>query len=316
MTPSLFFRLNASFRKQKNHIFHLSMGGTIISDEAGMAEAAFHHFTGLLGTEGSRAFTIALQAMDSRVFDLAGLERPFDEAEIWDAIKRLPTRKAPGPDGFMAEFLAACWDIIKADFYEAFQKFFDMNGRSFQGLNQALITLLSKKLEVASLSDFRPISLIHHFAKLVAKVLSLRLAPRLAELVSTYQSAFISGWCVHDNFFLWQQTARQLHSLRVPRVLLKLDITKAFDSVSWAFLLKVLHHLGFGNRWCEWISILLSTASMCVLLNDTPWPPISHRKGLRQGDPLFPMLFVIMIDVLNSKIQQAVSSGILHTSTK
>uniref|UniRef100_A0A453J308 Uncharacterized protein n=1 Tax=Aegilops tauschii subsp. strangulata TaxID=200361 RepID=A0A453J308_AEGTS len=62
---------------------------------------------------------------------------------------------------------------------------------------------------------------------------------------------------------------------------------------------ETLRHLGFGTRWCEWISILLSTASTRVLLNGTPGPPIAHAQGLRQGDPVSPMLFTLVIDKLN-----------------
>lgn len=90
--------------------------------------------------------------------------------------------------------------------------------------------------------------MIHLIAKLFAKVLSLRLAPRLGELVSVNQSTFIAGRSVHDNFLLVQQTARVLHNIKAPCVLLKLDIARAFDLVSWAFLLDVLNHPGFGHR--------------------------------------------------------------------
>uniref|UniRef100_A0A453BVA6 Uncharacterized protein n=1 Tax=Aegilops tauschii subsp. strangulata TaxID=200361 RepID=A0A453BVA6_AEGTS len=87
------------------------------------------------------------------------------------------------------------------------------------------------------------------------------------------QSAFIADRCVHDNFMLVQQTAHQLHNLRAPRVLLKLDTTRAFDTVSWPFLIDVLRHLGFGRRWIEWITILLSTSSTRVLVNGVPRSP-------------------------------------------
>lgn len=143
---------------------------------------------------------------------------------------------------------------------------------------------------------------LHLIAKLFAKVLSLRLAPRLSEIVSTNQSTFISGRSVHDNFLLVQQTARQLHNLKSPRVLLKLDIARAFDSVSWPFLLEAMQHLGFGPRWCEWVSILVSTSSTRVMINGSPGPPIPHACGLRQGDPLSPMLFTIVIDVILRQI--------------
>ena len=98
-------------------------------------------------------------------------------------------------------------------------------------------------------------------------------------------------------------------------MLLKLDIARAFDSVSWPFLLQLLQHLGFGPRWREWISMLLSTASTRVLINGHPGPPIDHAHGLRQGDPVSPMLFTLVIDVLNSMLLRAVELGLLHRLT-
>ena len=160
----------------------------------------------------------------------------------------MPKGREPGPDMFTSEFLCVSWTTIKADFVDAFNKLYNLNGCGFQRLNEVLITLLPKKPDATTLADFRPISLIHLFAKLFAKVLSLRLAPRLGDMVSTNQSAFIVGRCIHDNFLLVQQTTRHLHNLKQPRVMLKLDIARAFDSVSWAFLLDTLRHLGFGRR--------------------------------------------------------------------
>jgi hypothetical protein len=98
-----------------------------------------------------------------------------------------------------------------------------------------------------NIRDFRPISLVHSFAKLITKILANRLAARLNELVSPIQSAFIKGRFIQDNFMLVQQTARYLHRQKQARILLKLDITKAFDSVSWPFMLQVPRNLGFGQ---------------------------------------------------------------------
>lgn len=168
---------------------------------------------------------------------------------------------------FTAEFFQACWTTVKDDVMAAFGKLHALHGRGFQGLNQALLVLIPKKPDSATLRDFRPIGLIHSFAKLVAKALALRLSPRLSSLVGENQCAFVKKRCIHDNFMLVQQTARFLHRLKEPRVMLKLDIAHAFDSVSWALLFAVLQHVGFGPRFREWIAILLSTASTRILLN-------------------------------------------------
>jgi hypothetical protein len=103
-------------------------------------------------------------------------------------------------------------------------------------LNSAYITLIPKKAQADQVKDFRAISVVHSFAKLVTKMLANRLASHLDQMVSPSQSVFIKKWFIQDNCMLVQQTARFLHSQKQPRILLKLDITKAFDSVSWSFL--------------------------------------------------------------------------------
>jgi hypothetical protein len=106
----------------------------------------------------------------------------------------LPPGKAPDPDGFTAEFLQKCWSTVKGDFMAAFDKLFTMCGRGFQGLNQALMILLPKRPDAAALGDYRTFSLIHIFAKLVAKTMSSRQAPRMESLVDrTNVRSFANG---------------------------------------------------------------------------------------------------------------------------
>ena len=213
----------------------------------------------------SRPFSLDFAVFDHRSFDLSDLELPFSEEEIWCAVKLLTAGKSTGYDGFTSEFLCSAWEIVKCDICEALGKLYSMNGHSFQRLNEALITLIPKKQDDVSLTDYRPISLIHLLAKLFAKVLSLWLSPRLGELVSANQSAFISGRSAHEIFLLVQQTTRLLHNLKVPHMLLKLDITRAFDSLSCQFLFEVLDRYGFGPRFREWLAILLSTSSTRII---------------------------------------------------
>jgi hypothetical protein len=179
-------------------------------------------------------------------------------------------------------------------------------------LNSAYVTLLPKMADAVEVKDFRSFSLVHSFTKIVMKVLANRLMMKLPSLVSCNQSAFVKGQCILDNFMLVQETAKALHRQKVPRLLLKLDTSKAFDLVSWSFLMEVLQHLGFGPAWYNILSKLLRSSSTRVLVNGEPSDLICHQRGLRQGDPLSPMLFILVIDVLNPLITKASEQVLLQ----
>jgi hypothetical protein len=178
-------------------------------------------------------------------------------------------------------------------------------------LNDALLVLLRKNDAPKRLKDYRPIALMHNFSKIFAKCLARRLAPRLSEMVAPNQSAFIKGRAIHDNFRTVQLVCRWLYSKNVPSLLLKVDIAKAFDSITWPFLIDILRHIGFSRRWCNWISALLSTTSTKVVVNGRPGRRIAHARGFRQGDPISPMLFVLVMEILNSLIREADRCGAL-----
>lgn len=194
---------------------------------------------------------------------------------------------------------------------DCFQALTHMDARGLGAVNQALIFLLPKRPDAKELKDFRPVSLIHSLGKLIAKVLASRLAPKLPDLLGLHQSAFVKGRCLHDNFLMVQGAARRLHSTRHASILLKLDITKAFDSLNWGFLFEVLIKRDFGRKWMSWIGGLLGSATTMVLMNGIPGRLIFNKRGLGQGDPLSPMLFVVAMDVLNDLLVHASNSGVL-----
>jgi hypothetical protein len=220
--------------------------------------------------------------------------------------------KAPGLDGFTGRFYKACWDIIKENIMAVVSAVWRRDFRNFRLLNMPYITLIPKKDDATQPGDFRPISLIHSFVKLLMKILANRLAARLDSLVPKNQSDFIKGRFIQDNFMLVQQTSRFLHAPTQPRAMLKLDITKAFDSVSWTFLMEVLEKLGFGRIWRDIVSGMLATSSMQILLNGVPGQSITHRRGLRQGDLLSPMLFILVMNIINLLIAKAAEMGLLQ----
>jgi hypothetical protein len=194
--------------------------------------------------------------------------------------------------------------IIKPDILKAFVAFSTIDTRSFHLINGVLVILLLKTHDAIPIKNFRAISLIHYLSKLFSKDLAFKLMLKMDDLVKPNQSAFIRNMNIQDNFRMVRGAAKLLHTRKKSLVLLKIDISKAFDLVFWPFLIKVLQFMGFPLRWTNWISVLLSTASSKVAINGQHSDRICHARGLRQGDPLSPLLFIIAMEVLNAMFMQ------------
>lgn len=124
-------------------------------------------------------------------------------------------------------------------------------------------------------------------------------------MVLTSQSAFIRGQSNHDNFTYVRNLARSYHRNKRPTLLFKLDISKASEFVRWDYLMALLQHQGFPQRWINWLGALLVTSHSKILLNGIPGEEIRHGCGLCQGDPLSPLLFILAIDPLQKNYGQS-----------
>lgn len=164
--------------------------------------------------------------------NLSHLDHPFTEEELWEVIRSLPADKSPSLDGRTAEFYQSTWSLIKQDLLLAVNALKRLDIRGFHGLNNAFITLLPKRDEATTAADFRPICLIHSFTKIFAKMMARRLTLEIGNLIEVNQSAFIKHRSIHDNFKLVQATAKAFQNCKMLRLLLKLGIAKAFDTVA------------------------------------------------------------------------------------
>jgi hypothetical protein len=164
-------------------------------------------------------------------------------------VKSMPRIKALSPDGYIGLFFRCCWEIIHHDLMRAIDQFYNLNQQGLQFLNQALVVLIPKWPNTVRVIDFRPISMIHSFAKILSKLLSIMLAPELKHLIAHNQNAFIKKCSIHDNFMLVSQMVRELYKKKTPAMFIKIDISKALDSMKWSYLIDIMVHLGFGPRW-------------------------------------------------------------------
>jgi hypothetical protein len=228
-----FFHVKANGRRRKNFIHSLSReGGTDAISQEEKRQVVDAHFHAILGTTPLPSATFNWESLGLPSLDLSALDADFSLAEIHDAVKAMPSDKAPGPDGFISNFFKASWDLVGPDILLAFQQIADGNFAGLHLLNVSHMVLLPKCDDASSMKNYRPISLMHSFAKLFMKVLATRLASRIDELVGIEQSAFIKGRCIQDNFTYVRALLRRLHRSKTPSLLMKLDISKAFDSVS------------------------------------------------------------------------------------
>jgi hypothetical protein len=239
------------------------------------------------------------------------LEAPFSREEVRKTIMEMPSDRAPGPDGFFSLFFKLCWEIIADDMLAALEFLHRGQDNNFRRLNSLILILLSKKEDPLNIKDYRPISLIHSFSKILTKILVARLAPMLTSIVSLAQCAFVQSRSIHEKYKLVANTARFLHRKKSPAVLMKIDISKAFDTLSWEVLLKILRLRGFGASFCNLICGILPSAHTTVMINGERGVPIQLARGVRQGDPLSPTLFILAMDSLHASIQWAAEQGVL-----
>lgn len=232
------------------------------------------------------------------------LTERFLEEEVKGAVWDCENSKCPGPDGFNFRFIKEFWETMKGDICR-FVNELHQNGRLPKGSNSAFISLIPKKENPQHLGDFRPISLVGCMYKILAKILARRLNRVLPYVIDDRQSAFIRGRNILHSVLVVNETLDEVKRKKKGGIFLKVDFEKAYDSVSWNYILYMLQRMGFCSQWVKWIAECLRSARASVLVNGSPLEEFPLQKGLRQGDPLAPFLFVIAAEGLTAMMREA-----------
>ncbi|KAJ0917796.1 putative RNA-directed DNA polymerase [Helianthus annuus] len=237
------------------------------------------------------------------------LTEPFSLSEIKDAIWGCAGDRAPGPDGFNFKFIKCHWDLFQGDFLKIFQEFHS-KGSISRCCSSSFIALIPKIKDPTSPANFRPISLIGVVNKAISKVLVNRLKKVVGNLVSEEQSAFLAGRNITDGPLILNEVIAWMKKTKKLGMIFKIDIHKAYDSLNWNYLDSIMSQMNFPVLWRGWIMATLVSSRASVLVNGSPTMEFECTRGLRQGDPLSPFLFVIAMEALSGIMKKAVSEGI------
>ncbi|GJT55778.1 RNA-directed DNA polymerase, eukaryota, reverse transcriptase zinc-binding domain protein [Tanacetum coccineum] len=178
-----------------------------------------------------------------------------------------------------------------------------------EGCNSTFIALIPKNPDANMVKDFRPISLIGSIYKIIAKILTNRLVGVLGDIVNEVQSAFISERQILDGPFILNEIMQWCRRRKKQSLIFKVDFEKAYDSVRWDFLDDILVKFGFGIKWRGWIQNCLNSSKGSILVNGSPTEEFQFYKGLKQGDPLSPFLFILVMESLHISFQRVVDVG-------
>ena len=293
-----YFHTKASGRKKKNTIFKLMDDRGIWRElDSEVAEVVVSYFENLYRTSHPDKILEVVEAVDPKVFDEMNqyLIKQFTRDEIEAALKQMHPTKSPGPNGMPAIFFQNYWDIVGNDGVGMVLNVLNSN-ISMTDINKTFITLIPKINNPTKMSDFRSISLCNVIYKLIFKVLANRLKLVLPNIISENQSAFLSERLITDNVLIAFELMHYLDHKKDGKdcfMAIKLDMSKAYNRVEWGFIEQVMKKLGFHDSWICMIMCCITSISFFVLINGLAHGNIIPLRGLHQGDPLLPYLFLL-----------------------
>lgn len=311
---SIYFHTVTKGRRARNQLTVIeNEAGTSFFEEDEISKVFAEFCTDLFSTKGQMDIQLVDRALSFRITpDInKALEAIPSEAEVSSAIFSINPEKALGPDGFSAGFYKSLWSTLGPDIYREVQNFF-ISGSMEQKINETYLCLLPKGTAPKKPSEYRPIAFCNVRYKVIAKILTRRLQPFLNGIISKHQSAFVPNRDITDNVLITHETLHYLKTSGATKrcsMVVKTDMSKAYNRIEWRFLETVLRKLGFSYAWIRRVMECVTTVFYSCLINGAQRDIFTPSRGLWQGDPLSPYLFILCTEVLSGLWNEAHVTG-------
>ncbi|XP_061375716.1 uncharacterized protein LOC133317851 [Gastrolobium bilobum] len=308
-----FFHASTISRRRINKILALkNIEGCWVSDAEELINLATSYFISLYAEDIGvrRAFPLSNMFPTIEPHVNLSLSLVPDDIEIRRVVFSMGKLKAPSSDGIHALFLQTQWKSVRDSICTLIRSFFSDPNR-IEEVNQTLICFIPKTECPDSISNFRLISLCNVSYKILTKLLANRLKDFMPSWISPNQCSFISGRHGSDNVIIAQEVVHSMKKRKCAKgwMAIKLDLEKAYDRLNWQFIHDTLIDLGLPDILIRLIDSCVSSSTMNLLWNGNTTGDFKLSKGIRQGDPLSPYLFVLCVERVGHLINSASQAG-------
>ncbi|XP_039120948.1 uncharacterized protein LOC120257557 [Dioscorea cayenensis subsp. rotundata] len=316
-----FFHNSTRIRKHTNSIAQVKdLNNFSFSDRAGIENAFIEFYSNLWTATSGDSFTDVFNNLPNDLPHLSNIDRDFLMRVVTreEVALRFLTSPRKNPDSTVSIFeFYPFWSEVDDHLFEAINFFF-IHSVIPASWGRTYIMLIPKKDNPSFVTDYRPISLCNVCYKIITKILANRLKFVLPKLIGIEQAGFVSGHCPFDNIIALQEVVHSLENDRKdpPRMLIKIDVEKAYYTLSWSAILATLTKMNFPSIWISWIKTCISSTSFSFLINGQPSTWIKSTRGVRQGDPISSYLFILVSQNLTSMLNYALRHNLIPGFSK
>lgn len=299
-------------RRQRLHGIYRE-DGTYCDTSDSIGHAAVKYFTRMFTAQQVDDATMFLSSIPSLITaeDNLMLTAIPSLEEVKEAVWSLDPHSAAGPDGFNGWFFRTWWEIICVDVYKAVQEYF-LGFPVPRAMAHSMIVLIPKGTSQRTFSDFRPIALSTFMSKIQTRIIATRLNTLLPKIISPEQAGFQKGRGITEHVLLANELIHWLDKgTRPNKAILKLDMAKTFDIVNWQYLQSIMKCFGFSSWFITLVLNHLEGTHISILVNGLPHGFFRPTRGVKQGDPLSPLLFILAAKGFSRGLKHLIDQNVI-----